>query len=175
MIGLQADLTVQGAASRVATAGRSRYPVFGESLDDIVGIVHAKQLLKSLATAPDQHLATMVAPPLFVPGTRDVEDIMTDMQRLKQHMVIVLDEFGGTAGIVTMEDIIEEIVGEIEDEYDTTIETQALASGDAATTVPGTMEFEDANEHFDLQLDTDIYQTIGGYVFGTLGRLPKTR
>jgi len=98
---------------------------------------------------------------------------MTDMRRLKQHMAIVLDEFGGTAGIVTMEDIIEEIVGEIEDEYDATIEPQALAPGDPASTVSGTMEFEDANADFDLQLDTDMYQTIGGYVFGTLGRLPK--
>src|SRR5262249_54157535 len=106
------------AAGRIATAGRSRYPVYGSSLDEVIGMVHAKQILAMVRTDPERTLATIVREPLFVPGTAEVEDVLADMKRRKVHLAVVLDEYGGTAGLVTMEDLLEEIVGKIYDEYD---------------------------------------------------------
>src|SRR5207244_4202871 len=118
MVALPADLTLEEAADQVAVAGRSRYPVYGESLDDILGIVHAKDILAGLRSAKGGSLRVVLRPAVFVPGTREVEDVLADMKRQKIHLAIVLDEFGGTAGLVTMEDLLEEIVGQIYDEYD---------------------------------------------------------
>src|SRR5947207_2112416 len=112
MVALPADLTLEEAADQVAVAGRSRYPVYGESLDDILGIVHAKDILAGLRSAKGGSLRAVLRPAVFVPGTREVEDVLADMKRQKIHLAIVLDEFGGTAGLVTMEDLLEEIVGQ---------------------------------------------------------------
>jgi len=102
MVALPADLTLEEAADQVAVAGRSRYPVYGESLDDILGIVHAKDILAGLRSAKGGSLRAVLRPAVFVPGTREVEDVLADMKRQKIHLAIVLDEFGGTAGLVTM-------------------------------------------------------------------------
>lgn len=118
MVALESDLTVEEAADEVARARRSRYPVYTGTIDEIVGIVHAKDILTTLRAHPGERLAAITRQPLFVPGTREVEDVLADMKRLKVHMAVVLDEYGGTAGIVTMEDLLEEIVGAIYDEYD---------------------------------------------------------
>jgi CBS domain containing-hemolysin-like protein len=171
MAALPADVTVAEAADHVTRIGRSRYPVYGDSLDDIIGVVHVKQIFAAAKDRGDAPLRTIVRAPLLVPGTREVEDVLADMKRLKTHIAIVLDEYGGTAGIVTMEDLLEEIVGEIYDEYDRAAPT-ALRTGDAVT-LPGEMEIEDVNERFALKLSDEDYTTIGGYVFGQLGRLPR--
>src|ERR687888_193410 len=118
MVALPADATLEEAADQVAVAGRSRYPVYGESLDDILGVVHAKDILAGVRSARGGGLRQVMRPAMFVPGTREVEDVLADMKRQKSHLAIVLDEFGGTAGLVTMEDLLEEIVGPIYDEYD---------------------------------------------------------
>src|SRR6266550_3712954 len=118
MLALPVQLTFEEAADRVALAGRSRYPVYRESLDDIVGTVHAKDLLAGVRSGTGETLETILRPAVFVPGTREVEDVLSDMRRQKMHLAIVLDEFGGTAGLVTMEDLLEEIVGPIYDAYD---------------------------------------------------------
>src|SRR4029077_20670771 len=105
MVALPADLTLEEAADQVAVAGRSRYPVYGESLDDILGVVHAKDILAGLRSLKGGGLRAVLRPGMFVPGTREVEDVLADMKRQKIHLAIVLDEFGGTAGLVTMEDL----------------------------------------------------------------------
>ena len=110
--------------------------------------------------------------PLFVPGTREVEDVLADMKRLKSHLAVVLDEYGGTAGLVTMEDLLEEIVGEILDEYDPVAQAKT-ASGDGSTMLDGSTTVSDFNARFDAELDDADYTTIGGFLFGQLGRLPK--
>ena len=171
VIALEANLTVEEAAARVAEEGRSRYPVVRESLDDIIGIVHAKQILSNLRNAKYQEMEDIMQDAFFVPGSREIEDLLTDMRRLKRHMAIVLDEYGGTAGIVTMEDLIEEIVGEIEDEYDEP--DVELEPSEHATTLQGSMEIDEANERFGFDIESDHYTTVGGYVFGALGRLPR--
>jgi CBS domain containing-hemolysin-like protein len=169
MIALQADLPVGGAADEVAAAGRSRYPVYTDSLDEIVGVVHAKDILAALRAQPGRTVREIMRPPLFVPGTREVEDVLADMKRLKTHLAVVLDEYGGTAGLVTMEDLLEEIVGPIYDEYD----PQVKARPAGAPQLDGAMPITDFNAEYGEQLDDTDYTTIGGYVFGQLGRLPR--
>jgi magnesium and cobalt exporter, CNNM family len=174
MVALPLTLSLSEAADRVAGAGRSRYPVYRESLDDIVGTVHAKDVLRALRGSAGGTLEAILRPPLLVPGTREVEDVLADMKRQKVHLAIVLDEYGGTAGLVTMEDLLEEIVGQIYDEYDRP--ESGAASGATATLTPviaGGTEVAEVNRNYGLQIDDTDYTTIGGVVFGALGRLPK--
>ena len=170
IVALEADRTVEEAADEVASARRSRYPVYTESLDEIVGVVHAKDILTALRARPGQPVRAVMRPPLFVPGTREVEDVLADMKRLKTHLAVVLDEYGGTAGLVTMEDLLEEIVGPIFDEYDPQDKT---APADGAPRLDGALPITDYNAEYDESLDDADYTTIGGYVFGQLGRLPR--
>ena len=169
--GLTAGLTVGEAARQIAAIGRSRYPVFRDTPDDVVGIVHIKDILAALAKQADAPLPSIAREPLYVPGTREVEDVLADMKHLKAQMAVVLDEYGGTAGIVTMEDLLEEIVGEIYDEHDAAV-PQPKAGADS-TVLPGETEVEDLNRQWGLRLSEEEYQTVGGYVFGALGRLPR--
>ena len=172
VIGLPADLRIAQALDRIADAGRSRYPVYQDSLDDVVGIVHVKQVLSAVRHDPGDKVSSLMRAPLFVPGSREVEDVLADMQRLKTHMAIVLDEYGGTDGVVTMEDLIEEIVGEIYDEYDKA--ELGPTTGADFITVPGDMEIVDLNKRYGFSINDEDYQTIGGFIFGQLGRLPRT-
>src|SRR5881628_3761532 len=173
MVALPADLTLEEAADQVAVAGRSRYPVYGESLDDILGVVHAKDILAGLRSAKGGSLRAVLRPAVFVPGTREVEDVLADMKRQKIHLAIVLDEFGGTAGLVTMEDLLEEIVGQIYDEYDRSSgELRSVPAG-VAPTIAGSVPIRDVNQIYGLELGEQDYTTIGGFLFGAIGRLPR--
>jgi putative hemolysin len=107
-----------------------------------------------------------------VPGSREVEEVLSDFKTRKEHMAIVLDEYGGTAGLVTMEDLLEEIVGEILDEYDETIELRAAPVAGGEVLVEGAMNIREVNEMYGLTVPEEDYTTVGGYVFGVLGRLP---
>ena len=178
IVALPAGASLAEAADRVAAAGRSRYPVTGESLDDVVGIVHAKDILRGLLTGAEAPVQDIARPAFFVPGTREVEDVLADMKRQKVHLAIVLDEFGGTAGLVTMEDLLEEIVGAIYDEYDQVptpqgAPTKGDALGGGVPILRGSAEISDVNRLLKLHLDDRDYTTIGGLLFGKLGRLPK--
>ena len=170
IVALHIQDTIDVAADVIAKAGRSRYPVYKGSLDDIAGMVHAKDVLAALRSEKAVTLEQLVRPAHFVPGTREVEDVLADMKLKKAHLVIVLDEFGGTAGLVTMEDLLEEIVGQIEDEYDRPKARQGLL---AATAFPGRTEIDEVNEKANLDIDAGDYTTLGGFIFGALGRLPK--
>lgn len=177
IVALPAEASLAEAADRVAAAGRSRYPVTGESLDDVVGIVHAKDILRGLLSGAEAPVQDIARPAFFVPGTREVEDVLADMKRQKVHLAIVLDEFGGTAGLVTMEDLLEEIVGPIYDEYDQAPAaapgTVTSSAGSGVPILPGSAEISDVNRILKLHLDDADYTTIGGLLFGRLGRLPK--
>jgi CBS domain containing-hemolysin-like protein len=170
MKALEADLTLEQAADEVALARRSRYPVYTESLDEIVGIVLAKDILTALRQRPGDAVRSIMRPPLFVPGTRDVEDVLADMKRLKVHLAVVLDEYGGTAGLVTMEDLLEEIVGPIFDEYDP---QDRIRTDEGAPLLDGSMAISEFNAEHEAAVDDAEYNTLGGYVFGELGRLPR--
>ncbi len=167
----QASMTIARAAAHAAEVGRSRYPVINDSVDDIVGVVHVKQMLAALSTHPEESITTLARDPIFVPGSREIEDVLADMRRHQFHLAVVLDEYGGTAGIVTMEDMVEEIVGEIFDEHD---EGALLPeAGTDGIVLPGDTDLDDVNERYELELNSESYQTIGGLVFSVIGRLPK--
>jgi putative hemolysin len=171
VVALDAGLTVEQAADEVAVARRSRYPVFSESLDEITGVVHAKDILTAVRARPGSRVRDIMRPPLFVPGTREVEDVLADMKRLKTHLAVVLDEYGGTAGLVTMEDLLEEIVGPIYDEHDR--QERLQGAHEAVPHIDGAMPITEFNTEYEAELDDADYTTLGGYVFGQIGRLPK--
>src|SRR5213080_3052534 len=157
MVALPADLTLEEAADQVAVAGRSRYPVYGESLDDILGIVHAKDILAGLRSAKGGSVRAVLRPAVFVPGTREVEDVLADMKRQKIHLAILL----------------EEIVGQIYDEYDRPSgELRSVPAG-VAPTIAGSVPIREVNSAFGLELGEQDYTTIGGFLFGAIGRLPR--
>jgi CBS domain containing-hemolysin-like protein len=169
---LPIESTLEETATFVEETQRSRYPVYEDSIDDIVGLVLAKDLLPVLHRPPENFSLRSIARPIhFVPGSREVEEVLADFKRLKEHLAVVLDEYGGTAGLVTMEDLLEEIVGDILDEHDEPEEAAAPGS-DQDVCVPGSLHVADLNERFALEVPEGDYTTIGGFVFGTLGRLP---
>ena len=176
LVALPVEATLSEVLGVVQESGLSRYPVYDESIDNIIGVVLAKDLLKLLAPRANTEafdLPSIMRPVHVIPGSREVEEVLADFKRLKEHMAVVLDEYGGTAGVVTMEDLLEEIVGEILDEYDTPEDAEApLHTRAGDTLVPGSTHIGELNEHFTLTIPDADFTTIGGYVFGVLGRLP---
>ena len=176
---LSADATLDETLTLVEETRRSRYPVFDESIDNIIGLVLAKDLIPILrqpeppgsAGHTGFEVRSIMRPIHVVPGSREVEEVLADFKRLKEHLAIVLDEYGGTAGLVTMEDLLEEIVGEILDEKDESPDIAERESADLVL-IPGATNIADLNERFGLSVPDDDYSTIGGFVFGVLGRLP---
>lgn len=173
VVAMPIDATLDEACAIVDESNFSRYPVFEDSLDNVVGLVLAKDLLRAMRRTPDDFsLRQIIRDVHVVPGSREVEEVLSDFKRRKEHMAVVLDEFGGTAGIVTMEDLLEEIVGEILDEYDEP-ERRASTGTSGETLVPGETHVTEVNETYGLTLEDENYTTIGGYLFGALGRLPQ--
>ena len=157
-------------------SGFTRYPVYGESQDDIIGILHVKDLLDA---ARDRRLDSVTArelarEALVVPDTVRADDIMDRMREANRHMALVVDEFGGVAGVVTMEDILERLVGAVRDEFEhREVEPEIeVAAPDGSVSVSGLTLLDDVNDRFGLSLDTSEFDTLGGYVFGQLGRAP---
>ena len=173
IIAMTADASLDDALEVVEEAGFSRFPVYDESIDNIIGMVHVKDLLGVLREKLDEFTVRDVMREVHVvPGSREVEEVLADFKKRKEHMAIVLDEYGGTAGLVTMEDLLEEIVGEILDEYDETIEARVGAVSGGETLVEGAAVIREVNETYGLTVPEEDYTTLGGYVFGVLGRLP---
>ena len=169
---LPIDATLDETLALVEETRRSRYPVFEETIDDIIGLVLAKDLIPVLHHLPkDFSIRSIMRPVHVVPGSREVEGVLADFKRLKEHMAVVLDEYGGTAGLVTMEDLLEEIVGEILDEYDEPPEHPERQGADLVI-VPGGTNIGELNERFGLSVPEEDYTTVGGFIFGALGRLP---
>ena len=173
IVAMTADASLDDALEVVEEAGFSRYPVFDESIDNIIGMLHVKDLLGVLREKMDEFTVRDVMREVHVvPGSREVEEVLADFKKRKEHMAIVLDEYGGTAGLVTMEDLLEEIVGEILDEYDETVEVRTPSASGGVTLVAGASNVREVNEIFGLSVPEEDYTTLGGYVFGVLGRLP---
>jgi putative hemolysin len=167
-------MTVADALPLFRRTGFSRVPVFHEDSDSIVGVALLKDLLEPIASGrSDRPLADRVRPPLFVPETKQILDLLQEMRASHNHMVIVVDEHGGTAGIVTIEDIVEEIVGEIADEYDRD-HRYIEKSGEGAWLVDGRLPVEDANEDLGLEIpESEEYDTLAGWVLSELGHIPE--
>jgi len=180
VFGMEASTPLDEAVAQVVAEGHSRIPVFEKTIDDIKGILYAKDLLahwsgRNGASAPTA--GDLMRPALFIPETKNTSDLLEQLRGDKVHMAIVVDEYGGTAGIVTIEDIIEEIIGEIEDEYDQADGGEAtleLLDGDHAAEVAAIVHIDDLNEalHIDLP-ESEGYDTVGGFLFDRLGRIPE--
>jgi len=177
MVSLSVSATFDNAIDTVVEQGHSRIPVYEESIDQIVGILYAKDLLPFLKGDVDRRpsLRLLLRTPVLVPESMTVDDLLHELQRRKVHIAIVLDEYGGTAGLVTIEDLIEEIVGEIQDEYDVE-EPLIVRLSDEAARVDGRADVDDLSELFDIQLaleDDDQYDTVGGLIYHRIGGVPK--
>ncbi|MEX2110962.1 MAG: hemolysin family protein [Gemmatimonadaceae bacterium] len=148
----------------------SRYPVYRESLDDVVGIFLAKDLWLHTGHTPF-NLSDFVRDPLYVPDSRPAERVLDDLRKTRAHMAIVLDEYGGTAGIVTMEDLVEEVVGDIADEYDSASRESVVTDG--VLELAGSISLIDVRSDYRIQIPEGDWTTLGGYAFAKLGRLPR--
>ena len=156
-------------------SGFSRIPVIGDDVDDVVGVLYLKDVVRRLNADPEARRACrsreLMRPMPFVPESKPVDDLLREMQRDQTHFAVVVDEYGGTAGLVTIEDILEEIVGEIADEYDREApEVEDL--GDGRLRVAATLHVDDLAELFDVDLEEDEVDTVGGLLGKTLGRVP---
>jgi putative hemolysin len=168
------DLPPEEALVVVFDSPYTRYPVIRDSLDEIVGIIHVRDLFQALHDRGIQsvELEDLVRAPYVVPETKDLAALLADFRREKQHMAIVVDEYGSTEGIVTLEDVLEELVGEIEDEFD--LPDESIERIDANTVrIDGTFPIDDFNEEFDVQLTHEDYHTVAGFVFDLIGRAPE--
>jgi magnesium and cobalt exporter, CNNM family len=177
MATLPDDGTLEEAIDLVVEVGHSRIPVYHESIDEIVGILYAKDLLPYLKpdAGPRAPLRKLLRPPVLVPESMTVDDLLHEFQRRKVHIAIVLDEYGGTAGLVTIEDLLEEIVGEIQDEYDVE-EPMVERLSDHEARVDGRADVDELLELFDLDLkleDAEEYDTVGGLMYHRIGGVPS--
>jgi putative hemolysin len=171
VFGLSVDLPPEEALRLVLDHPYTRYPVYRESLDDIVGILHIRALVAALN---DQRIASvrleeLLLPAYVVPETKDLGALLAEFRKKNQHLAIVVDEYGATEGLVTLEDILEEIVGDIEDEFDLPNESVERVN-ETTIRIDGSFTIDDFNEQFGTALDTDDFHTVAGLVFGHLGR-----
>ena len=172
---LPVTATLDEMIATIIKDGHSRIPIYDESIDNVVGILYAKDLLPLLKGGREPDLRKIVRPPVFVPESISVDDLLHQLQRQKVHIAIVLDEYGGTAGLVTIEDLIEEIVGEIQDEYDVE-EPMIEPLDDDRARVDGRASVDDLTTHFGLELDgadKEQYDTVGGLVYHEIGGVPN--
>ncbi len=170
VVALDIDSTEDEVWAVVREERYSRYPVYRESLDDVVGVFLAKDLWLR-GEGPDFSLASMLRDPLYVPDSRPAERVLDDLRKTRAHLAVVLDEYGGTAGIITMEDLIEEVIGDISDEYDMAARRSIEANG--ILELDGTMSLIDVRSDHRVQIPEGDWSTLGGYAFARLGRLPR--
>lgn len=156
----------------IIETGHSRFPVYEDDRDNIVGILLAKDLLLSI-TNPAIDLRPLVRPAVFVPETKRLNVLLHDFRSSRNHLAIVVDEHGGTSGLVTMEDVLEQIVGEIEDEYDEDAEKTIFQTGTNSWRAMGITEISVFNRSFNTNLPHDDYDTLGGWLAAELGRIPR--
>jgi putative hemolysin len=167
---VRSTATVREALEVMVDEAHMRVPVYGDTIDDIEGILLAREALLAARADAARPVTRVMREPTFVPETKPAEALIREMRAARINMVIVIDEFGGTSGLVTLEDLIEEIVGEIHDEHE--VETPPFVAAGGATLIGGRVPIWRVNEHFDLVLNEEEHGTIGGYVFGRIGRVP---
>jgi len=172
MVGVEQGTSIRDLIELVKRAGHSRFPLYEGSLDEIKGILYIKDIFVESLNSGGVILENKARPPYFVPENKRVSELLKEMQKRKIHLAIVVDEFGGTAGLVTLEDILEEIVGEIEDEYD--LGDSVIRKFDNTRySVKGSLPIHVLNEQLGLDLPEDEFETVGGVIYDIVGSLPK--
>jgi len=176
VVAVEVNSNLQKVLETITTAGHTRIPVYEENIDNIIGLVYAKDLLSEIGNSPSEFkLRDKMRDAYFVPESKQLRALLHEFQNQKLHIAVVLDEYGGTAGIVTLEDILEELVGEITDEYEETPAEPVKNIDNNTIEADARMNIDDINDQCDLNLpDDEDYETIGGFVFSRLGYIPKT-
>jgi putative hemolysin len=170
---LEADTSVPDAIAAVTASGHSRVPVYDDSIDNIIGLLYVKDLLRlQFNCEPTAAIRDLLREAYFVPEAKHVSELLREMQTREVHVVVVVDEYGGTAGLVTLEDIVEEIVGEIRDEYDQGEELPYEEISADEFIFPGRIDLDDFNEITDTHLVKDVADTLAGFIYGEIGRVP---
>jgi putative hemolysin len=174
VVAVSVELPPEECLAAVIDSPYTRYPAYRGSLDEIVGVLHVRDLISALYSQGIENveIENLLRKPYLVPETKDIAALLAEFRQTKQHMAIVVDEYGSMEGIVTLEDLLEEIVGEIEDEYDLPDESIERVE-ERTIRIDGTFPIDDFNDQFGTQLPVEDYHTIGGFVFGVLGRAPE--
>ena len=167
--------SIREVAELIVASGHSRIPIYSGNRDNIIGILHAKDLLEHLLRPDEQDrpAAAIMRDPFFVPETKNVLDLLQEFRTRKNHLAVILDEYGGTAGLVSIEDVIEEIVGDIEDEHDAPKEEDIAVQTDGSYLVSGRAYLDDLDESLGFSITSDEVDTIGGYITHLAGRVPE--
>lgn len=174
LLALEVNTTISDARREFINAGHSRVPVYEDNIDNVIGLLYAKDLLAVVDggdTIAQQR--KLLRPAYFVPEAKKIDELFTEMQSKGVHMSLVVDEYGGVAGVVTLEDIVEEIVGEIRDEYDSAEENDVQKLDEDDYLLLGRVNIDEINETFKLELPTDHADTLGGLIYSALGRVPQ--
>jgi magnesium and cobalt transporter len=167
------DSTLGEVISLIKRFGHTRIPIHNDNIDEIIGILHAKDLLKLWGEDPSSKIpADILRKPYYVPKGRKINELLRDLQNKKTHLAIVTDEYGGTAGIITVEDILEEIVGEILDEHDTE-EPLLTVIDQESLMVDARLEIEKLEEYLEMELPHGDYESVGGFIIHRIGRIPE--
>jgi len=175
IVGVELSDTVSHALEQIVESGHSRIPVYEDSVDDVRGILYAKDLLTAWQRGQIEQttISNLMRPAYFIPETKRADMLFREMQAKNSHIAIVVDEYGGTAGLVTIEDLIEEIVGDIRDEYDVNEQVEYTQISERLFEVDGALNVGDLNSLMDLDLPTEESDSIGGYIYASLGRVPE--
>ncbi|MBN1846560.1 MAG: HlyC/CorC family transporter [Sedimentisphaerales bacterium] len=177
IVGIPVHDGLRAAIETIIQAGHSRFPVFEDSIDNVIGMLYAKDLLKDLNLPEDDQVRQVrqrLRKPYFVPASKSLRDLLHEFQEQKIHMAVVLDEYGGTAGIVTIEDVLEELVGEITDEYESPQAAPLVRIDERTWEVDARYEVDELNEECELNIpEDDAYETVGGFAFSRLGYIPQ--
>jgi len=168
---IPADESKEELLAIMAESEHSRFPVYEDTIDNVIGILHVKDALKAVIRNEPFEIKSMVRKPFFVPISKRIDNLLKEMKRKKVHIAVVVDEYGGVSGIVCMEDIIEEIVGEIQDEFDHETE-DIIKLGEGMWLCDARVNMEDLAEETDLDLPVDDFDTLGGFVFDLHGKIP---
>ena len=171
IVATEVEASVSEAARLATERGFSRIPAYGESIDDIAGLAYAKDMLDAILSGQDSSLRALLREAVFIPETKHADELLKEMRANRTHLAIVVDEYGGTAGLITIEDLIEEIVGEIEDEYDVAGPAMEQISEDEVL-LDASMPADVLEELFDYSAESEDFDTVGGFVIHELGRLP---
>ena len=171
--GVSLDAKLADVLKVVAAEQYTRFPVYRESIDDIIGVLHVKDLIQYVEFSEQDSfdLRTIIRSPYYVPESKRIDELFRELQLTKTHMAVVIDEYGGTGGIITIEDLIEEIVGNIFDEYDED-EIEIKQINESTFDVEGSTTLDELEEDLDIKLPIEEYDTISGFIIGQLGRIP---
>ncbi len=173
MVCSPADATLSDFLELIIRSGHSRIPLYEGSTDKIVGVVYAKDLLRNWGASDDSlTLSEVMRPPYFIPETKRIENLLVDFRTRRVHIAIAVDEYGGTSGLITIEDLLEEIVGDIQDEYDLEV-PWIQPQEDGTLLADARANVEELEEYYDIEIPREKFDTIGGYLFHLLGNVPK--